>query len=409
MKTLYPLFPLLTLLAISIPPAQADWLQFRGPNGNGFVADAKPPTQLGKDSIAWSVELPGRGLASPIVVGDNVVVTCASGPDQRQLHVYSFDRKSGEIRWHRQFRATGRTMTQAKTCVAAPSPASDGKHIYALFSSNDLFCFNLDGDLRWMRSFTLDYPNASNSLGLASSPIVAGDRLIVQIENDSDSFAAGLNLESGANEWKIARPKAANWTSPVVVKTEQQLVVALQSSKGVTGVLPATGSEVWNFGGGASTIPSGAADGSKLYIPSNGLTAIQTTDVSGEQPKKLWNESQQRPGTASPLIVGDKVFVINGAGVLTCANHATGERLWRLRLKGPFSGSPVSSGDYLFIFNEQGVGQCVDISAKDGKIVSEIDLQETILGTAALSGDALYIRSDGHLWKLAGPQQASPQ
>ncbi len=403
MKTFFSTIALFALLASSPSTAHADWLQFRGPNSNGYIEGANPPTALSKETIAWSVELPGRGLSSPIVVGDNVIVTCASGPDQRQLHIYSFDNKSGEIRWHRQFLATGRTMTQSKTCVAAPSPASDGKRIYALFSSNDLYCFSLDGDLLWMRSLTLDYPNASNSLGLASSPIIAGNRLIVQIENDSDSFAAGLNLESGINEWKIARPKAANWTSPTVLKSKNQLVVALQSSKGVLGVLPATGSEVWNFTSGASTIPSGAAAGDKLYIPSNGLTAIQTSDVSGEEPKKLWNEGQQRPGTASPLIVGEKIFVINGAGVLTCADRSTGERLWRLRLKGPFSGSPISSGPYLFIFNEQGVGQCVDISTKEGKIVSEVDLKETILGTAAISGKGLYIRSDGHLWKLAKP------
>jgi len=403
MKIFFSLTSLLIFLAISVLPSHADWLQFRGPNGNGYVKGANPPTALSKDSIAWSVELPGRGLASPIVVGDIVVVTCASGPDQRLLHIYSFDKKNGAIRWHRQFRATGRTMTQPKTCVAAPSPTSDGKHIYALFSSNDLFCFNLDGDLIWIRSLTLDYPNASNSLGLASSPIIAENRLIVQIENDSDSFAAGLNLESGVNEWKIARPKAANWTSPLTLTAKNQVVVALQSSKGVLGVLPATGSEVWNFTDGASTIPSGAAAGDKLYIPSNGLTAIQTTNLSGEKPKKLWNERQARPGTASPLIVGEKIFVINGAGVLTCAKLSTGERLWRLRLKGPFSGSPVSSGDHLFIFNEQGLGQCVDIEAEEGKIISEIDLNETILGTAALSDNALYIRSDGHLWKLARP------
>ncbi|MCF6310954.1 MAG: PQQ-like beta-propeller repeat protein [Verrucomicrobiales bacterium] len=402
MKTLFSLITLSAVALFCTSTAHADWLQFRGPNGNGYIEGVQPPTQL-KNSIAWSVELPGRGLASPIIVGDNVIVTCASGPKQKQLHIYSFDQQSGEIRWHRQFSATGRTMTQSKTCVAAPSPASDGKHIYALFSSNDLYCFNLDGDLIWMRSLTLDYPNASNSLGLASSPIIAGDRLIVQIENDSDSFAAGLNLVTGINEWKISRPKAANWTSPVALKSGDQIVVALQSSKGVLGVLPSTGSEVWNFAKGASTIPSSAAAGDQLYIPSNGLTAIQTAKLTGEAPKKLWNEGQQRPGTASPLIVADKIFVINGAGVLTCANRHTGKRLWRLRLKGPFSGSPVSNGTHLFIFNEQGLGQCVEIGAKEGKIISEIDLKETILGTAALSGKAIYVRSDGHLWKLAQP------
>lgn len=392
----------LVLGGLGATSAQADWRQFRGPDGDGFVSgnDALP-TELSESTTAWKSELPGRGLGSPIIVGDRVFVTAASGPEQNQLHILCFDANSGEKIWQRNFWATGRTMCHKKTCVAAPTPASDGERIYALWSSNDLICVDLDGNLIWTRGLTLDYPNASNSLGMASSPIVVGDTLVAQIENDSESFAAGFDLLTGANKWKIDRPKAANWTSPVPMKSGEQLVVALQSSKGVLGVLPETGSEIFNYGNGAATIPSSAVEGDTIYIPSNGLTAIKPGSAGGES-EQVWNESAQRPGTASPLIIGDRIFVINNAGVLNAADRSSGERIWRVRLKGPFSGSPVAAGnEHLYIFNEAGIGQCVNLSGEEGSIASEIELGETILGTPSISDDALYVRSDGHLWKFS--------
>lgn len=395
---------LLTVLvfALSLSAARADWHNFRGPDGSGRDAEIERlPKTLGEDTLAWDVALPGRGLGSPILVGDKVFVTAASGVDQKQLHVLCFAADSGKPIWERRFWATGRTMAHEKTNVAAPTPASDGEFVYALFSSNDLICLDLEGNLIWMRGLTLDYPNASNSLGLASSPVVIGNTLVAQIENDSESFAAGFDTATGRNRWKLERPKLANWTSPTVIHTEAGPVAALQSSKGVLGVDPETGGTVFAFEGGASTIPSSAADGNRLYIPSNGLTAI--TASSGEtEPAKEWNESTQRPGTASPLVIEDRVFVINNAGVLSCADRATGERLWRIRLDGKFSGSPVAGAEpRIYVFNEAGLGLVVDVSGEEGEITSRHDLDETILSTPALDEGALYIRGDDRLWKFA--------
>ena len=84
------------------------------------------------------------------------------------------------------------------TCGApAPSPASDGKRVFALFSSNDLICLDLDGNLQWFRGLTFDHPNVSNSLGMASSPVVVGDTLVAQVENDSQSLATGIDVATG--------------------------------------------------------------------------------------------------------------------------------------------------------------------------------------------------------------------
>lgn len=392
---------LLGLLSASVHAET--WHQFRGPNGNGYIAGFKNlPTELNETSINWKAPLPGRGLGTPIVVGDKVFVSAASGPDQNKLHVLCFSDANGKELWRRTFWATGRTMCHKKTCVAAPTPVTDGKRVYALWSSNDLVCLDFDGNLQWMRGLTVDYPNASNSLGMASSPILVGDTLVAQIENDSESFAAGFDLKTGKNKWKIARPKAANWTSPVPMKTSGIPIVALQSSKGVIGVLPATGSELWSYSKGAATIPSGAAAGDTLYLPSRGLTALKPGSQGGET-KPVWNNKTQNPATASPLITEDKIFIINSAGVLNAADRKSGDRLWRVRLKGPFSGSPVASDNgHLYIFNENGLGQCVRITGETGEVVSEIALGQTILGTPAIANDALYIRSDGQLWKLGG-------
>ncbi|MGI8601972.1 MAG: PQQ-binding-like beta-propeller repeat protein [Verrucomicrobiales bacterium] len=369
----------------------ADWPQFRGPNGSAISPDPAPAPAL---SIKWAAELPGRGLSSPIIVGDNVFVTASSGPRQERLHLICLSAGNGEKRWERVLQATGRTMCQEKTCVAAPTPCSDGQRVFALFSSNDLFCFDLDGNLLWLRGLTLDYPNASNSLGMAASPVVVGDTLIVPSETDSESFTAGVEVNTGRNKWKIDRPKLANWTSPVVLGD----AVCLQSGKGITAVAPSTGSMLWEFKKGASTIESSVAANGLLFVPSHGITVLKP-GTSGP-PEELWNSRQVTPGTASPVVLGDRIYVLNSAGVLAAASVSDGKSAWKLRLQGPFSGSPVAAEKFIYVVSEKGVIQVVDTTAAEGAIAGQVELKETVLCTPALAKGAIYVRSDAHLWRL---------
>ena len=94
-------------------------------------------------------------------------------------------------------------------------------------------------------------------------------------------------------------------------------------------------------------------------------------------------------------------FTVNSAGALSAGDVETGERMWQLRLKGPFSSTPIASSGHLYFFNEDGFAIVVEVSREGGKIVSELDLGETILCSPAASAGALYVRSDGHLWKFA--------
>lgn len=388
-------------LSLLILGTGADWRQFRGTDLDG-VAESQPPVSWdGEPPIAWKNDLPGRGLASPILVNGQVVVTASSGPNDDRLHVLSFDADSGEPQWERQFWGTGRSAHHPKTSTAAPTPASDGQRIFAFYSTNDVVCLDLDGNLQWFRGLTFDFPNASNSLGMSSSPVVADGTLICMLESDADSFTCGLDVETGETRWKIDRPRRANWTSPVLLEgADGKLQVLLQSSAGVSAVDPASGKVLWDYADGAATIPSSAVSDEIVYVPSHGITAMRPGQSNPSVPEVLWNEGGLNPGTASPVAYKDRLYVINGGGVLTSADRQTGERQWQLRLRGKFSGSPVIAGGHLYVVDEQGQLIVVRLGEESGEIVSKHDFGDTVLSTPAIGDNAIYVRGEHHLWKL---------
>lgn len=394
---------LAVLMATAVAVSASDWPQFRGPGGTGVSADAAIPLQ---PKIEWSVELPGRGLSTPIVVGERVFVTCASGPKQDHLHLICFSAKDGARLWERQLRATGRTMTHPKTSVAASSPCSDGKHVFALWSSNDLAGFDLEGNLLWLRGLTADYPNVSNSLGMASSPIVVGETVVAVVENDSESYTVGVDARTGRNMWKLDRPKAANWTSPSVWQKDGAApVVVLQSTKGLLAVDPASGSKLWEYTEGASTMSSSVIMAGVIYAPSNGITAL-VPKTNNAAPEQLWRARQISPATISPVIVNGVIVSMNSAGVITTADVKTGNGAWKLRTTGPYSASPVAAGSRLLLVNEKGLVQVVETAGDEPKVSGTLQLplkaetKEAILSTPSLSGEGAFVRTDSALWRV---------
>jgi outer membrane protein assembly factor BamB len=378
----------------------ADWPHFRGPDATGFAAAGAIPANIGdKETLAWSVDLPGRGPSGPIAVGDSVVVTASSGGRQEKLHILCFDAETGEQRWHRQFWATGRTFCHPSSANAAPTPASDGKQVFAFYSSNDLVCVDLDGRFQWFRGLAYDHPKAGNDVGMASSPLVIGDTVIVQVENQADSFATGINTATGETRWQKERPAASNWTSPVAIDTSGGKLAALQSGEGVSAVDPATGSEVWSLNIGCSTIPSSLVTDGLLVTPANGLTAYK---LGGDKPEFAWQSIRLSPSTNSPVCAADKVFAVNGGGILTCATVADGEDVWRLRLQGPVWASPVVAGNRMLVVSGKGRLQVVEFDNNKGELVHTHDLDATIQATPAVTERGVFVRSDSKLWRFVG-------
>ncbi|MFM8283241.1 MAG: PQQ-binding-like beta-propeller repeat protein [Planctomycetaceae bacterium] len=386
------------LMALGAAARGEDWLTFRGAGGGSRAAAGTLPTELSADAVRWSVALPGRGLSGPLVVGRRVFVTTSDGPLQDRLHVVCLDAASGAILWDRQVWATGRTMCHSKTSVAAPTPCSDGRRVYAAFSSGDVVCTDLDGALQWVRGITYDYPNVSNSLGMASSPLVVGDVVVVPMENDSESYTLGLDATTGANRWRLDRPKGANWTSPVDLGGG---LVALQSKTGVDAVAIADGTTAWRYTDGADTVASSCLEGGVLYVPSNGVTALalDAADPTRE-PRQVWRSNQLTPATASGLVAGDAVYSINRGDVLTAGERDTGKRRWQLRLQGPFSTTPVTDGAHLWAVNEGGLIQVVRLGKEEGQIVSTLDLADEILCSPAVSDGSLFVRSNSHIYRV---------
>jgi outer membrane protein assembly factor BamB len=240
-KLLLVLIPFSLLLL-----AGAEWRQFRGNSANSVAATTLPTEWdvATKKNIAWQADLPGRGPSSPILVAGRVIVTASDGPRQDKLHVLCFDAATGKERWRRQFWATGRTLCHSESSIAAPTPASDGQRIFAFYSSNDLACLDLDGNLLWYRGLAFDYPKAGNDVGMSSSPVVVGDTVVVQVENQGDSFAAGLDTATGRERWRIARDPRANWSSPTSVATKEGPLVLLQDLEKLTALEPRSGKQV---------------------------------------------------------------------------------------------------------------------------------------------------------------------
>ena len=402
-----------TLIAISLSTAliaqqttaHADWPMFRGPNAGSVSIDSKVPIKFGgeeKVNVAWRTELPGRSVGGVIVIGDQAITTSSSGMDQRRLHLMSVNTKDGAIQWQQEFVARGRPFCHPTSANAAPTPASDGKHIFAFYSSNDLACVDLEGNLVWYRSLSTDFPKAGNDVGMSSSPVVVDGVCIVQIECQGDSFAAGLNAEDGKILWKLDRPKQANWSSPTIVKMlSGEQVVVMHSSEDLLAVSPRTGKILWEMKLRCSTIPSSFAAEGRLFVPAGGLSAFDLSSV-GASPSKLWENNKLSSNACSPLVVGKSVYTISRT-VLACGDLFSGESKWQTRLPDAKSiwSSPVVAGNNLYVFSDDGRCFVVVLGDEEGKVLTTNDLGEAVLGSPAISGNAMYVRGVSSLWKIA--------
>ena len=376
------------------------WLGFRG--NSTSVATTAGPDQLGlgaDGNLAWKLEMPGRSVAGPIVIGDLVVTTGSSGQSGEDLHVSGVNLTTGKLLWEQEFRATGRPYCHPTSANAAPTPVSDGQRIFAFFSSNDLICLSIDGDLLWYRGLGHDYPHAGNDVGMASSPIVVDGTVIVQVEAQGDSFAIGIDTKSGQNLWRIDRPQDSNWSSPVVIqRPDDRTEVILQSSDKIIAIDPRTGKQSWDSSVGGSSVESSTATDELLLVPGNELTALNFGE-SATAPEVAWSNSKLAPKNASAVATKDRVYALKGS-VLVAANISDGEIAWRERLSGLGGtwATPAYANGKLYIFDQKGVGMVVEDQGDKAKTISKVELEEPVLASPALAKGRLIIRGDRTLY-----------
>jgi outer membrane protein assembly factor BamB len=383
--------------------AGGDWRHYHGSDGTSSSDETNLPATFSdqENNIAWKAPLPGRGPSSPIVVAGRVIVTCGSGADQGRLHVLCLDAASGKLRWQRQLVATGHSACNPFGGVAIPTPASDGRRVFAFYGSNDLACFDLDGNLQWYRGLGYEHPHVRNDSGMGSSPLVIGDTVVVQMENQGESWAAGLDAGTGETRWTEHREAAATWTSPLCLpgKTPADDVVLLQSRSRLTAHEPRGGRQLWSYEGDCHTMVTGAVRDGRVYLAADGLCALGG-DPAGGGVKLLWHEKRLHPGACSPVVHAGKIYLIKSPGILVCADAGTGKTLWQLRLEGQFWATPVLADGRLYAVNYAGLVQVVQLGTK-GKLVGKAQIDKEILACPAVADGAIYFRSNAHLWKVA--------
>ncbi len=390
----------LSMILVASPLFAADWPQFKGPNGSGVSAEKDLPTKFkGDDGLRWKAALPARGVSSPVVVGGKVFVTCSGGVRDDQLHLLAFDTATGKQLWQRRIVATGGTTAHPKTCMAAPTPVADDSAVYALFATGDILACDHDGAVLWVRSLTGDYPTISNQVGMASSPVLHNGKLIVPMDNAGESFLAALDTKTGKNLWKTERPRDINWVTPVVRElSSRDAEVLYQGAKETVAYDAADGKKKWSHKVGSSSPTPTLADG-VLLSSSGGLSLFKPVENKLEE---VWKSPKYQTGYSSALYYDGKIYAaIPGTGTVYCVDAKTGKAVWDEKVPGKgkqtFSASPVAGDGKVYVLTESGTVAVFKAGGTEAQLLGVSEVGEELLATPAISGGAVFVRSDKSL------------
>lgn len=395
--------PFAAVLFFVTVAAAGDWPQFRGPGGSGVSDETGLPTNwTDNKNVKWKADLPGRSVSSPIVVGKKVFVTSASGPRFDRLHAICIDADTGKVLWHRQLTATGNTACHPKSSMAAPTPCANADGVYFLYATADLAAFDFEGNLKWYRSLVGDYPDISNQVGMAASPVVWKDSLIVPMDTVGDSFLAALDTSYGTNIWKTSRPKDINWVTPTIRSVGDRTQVIFQSMKGAVAYDAADGKQSWSFATPGGAVPTAVLDGDKVLLPFNGGAMLLKPDGNGMS--EVWKSPKLASGYTSPMIYKDRVYAIGRAGTFISVDLKTGREVWSERIgkgTGQFWASPIAADGHLYAFDDAGVCTVLKAGGEKGDIVAVNEMKAEILGTAAIANGSLYIPTVNGLYCIS--------
>ncbi len=250
-------------LFLTVGPAWGgDWTRFRGANGRGFDDTAALPEEIGPEqNVVWRSEAP-FGRSSPVIGGDRIFLTAIEGD---LLLTLAYDRATGRELWRKELERSRADELHRATDSATPSPVTDGTNVYVFFHDFGLASYDGAGKERWR----IALGPFLNFYGMASSPVLAGERLYLLCDQAEGSFLLAVDKDSGEELWRVKRPaRLENYATPVVYPDgDAPTTLLVLGSRWVDAYDLATGKVVWSGSGvGAGPVASPVLGGDRIFV-----------------------------------------------------------------------------------------------------------------------------------------------
>jgi outer membrane protein assembly factor BamB len=324
----------------------------------------------------------------------------------------AIDRASGEIVWQKVLHsAIPHEGAHRSASLANISPVADADHVYFYFGSYGLYCLTRDGRLVW--TVSLGTMHSKHGHGEGSSPVLSGDRLVVNCDHEGDSFVVALDKQTGAELWRQPRDEETSWASPIIVEVDGRMQVIASATNRIRGYDLQSGKLIWQCGGLSQNVVSSPvySDG-MLYVGSSyeirRIMGIRIAGAKGDITSTnhvVWTHSQKTPYVPSPLLVDGKLYYLRHyQGILTRLIAQSGAEPtgpFRLAQLNDVYASPVSAAGRIYVSDRHGT-TVVMTTDDEPKQLALNRLDDTFSASAAIAGDELYLRGERKLYCIAG-------
>ncbi len=394
----------LTLLLIT-PALPEDWTQFRGPGGQGHSSERDLPLTWSElDNIRWKTPIPGQGWSSPVILGDRIWLTTATGGG-RSLRALALDRASGSIVRDVEVFHTSPDNINSKNSHASPTPVLEADRVYVHFGTQGTAALSATGEILWKTKLPYQHQHGSGG-----SPALWRDLLIISCDGTDTQFVVALDKNTGKVRWRKPRAGYQAYTTPLVIQVGEGEQVVSPGAHRAVSYDPATGRELWQvqYGDGFSNVPRPVYAHGLVYICTGFfqpvLMAIRP-DGKGDVTSShtAWTAKRGVSLTPSPIVVGEQLYMVSDNGVLSCLNARTGDAVWQHRLGGNYSASFVYAAGRIYLQSEEGETHVFE----PGPAYKELAvnrLEGTMLATLSPSAGVIYLRTDSRLYAISAPK-----